>query len=32
MDQYVERFLAFVETIYTDWVADTSGLAPRRGC
>jgi selenocysteine lyase/cysteine desulfurase len=28
----VERFAAFVETTYTDRVADTDGLAPRRGC
>jgi selenocysteine lyase/cysteine desulfurase len=28
----VERFLAFVERTYQDRVADTSGLAPRRGC
>jgi selenocysteine lyase/cysteine desulfurase len=28
----VERFLAFVETTYTDREGDTSGLAPRRGC
>jgi selenocysteine lyase/cysteine desulfurase len=28
----VERFVAFVEQTYQDRVADTSGLAPRRGC
>jgi selenocysteine lyase/cysteine desulfurase len=28
----VERFVAFIETTYGDRVADTSGLAPRRGC
>jgi selenocysteine lyase/cysteine desulfurase len=28
----VERFVAFVEMTYTDRVADTNGLPPRRGC
>ena len=28
----VERFLAFVQATYADRAADTSGLAPRRGC
>ena len=30
--QDVERFVAFVEMTYRDRVADTGGLAARRGC